>query len=41
MNTRQAHDTHSHTTSPLRAPSRKVLSSEFFLALKFFAVKNS
>jgi len=40
MNTRHAHDTHSHTTSPLRAPSRGVpiptpegapLSSEFFL----------
>ena len=26
MNTRHAHDTHSHTTSPLRAPSRKVLT---------------
>ena len=40
MNTRHEHDTHSHTTSPLRAPSRGVLiltpeeaplSSEFFL----------
>ena len=44
MNTRQAHDTHSHTTSPLRAPSRGVLiltpeeappSSEFFLLFAF------
>ena len=25
MNTRHEHDTHSHTTSPLRAPSRGVL----------------
>ena len=42
MNTR--HDTHSHTPSPLRAPSRGVLiltpeeaplSSEFFLMLAF------
>ena len=41
MNTRHAHDTHSHTTSPLRAPSHGVpiptpeeapLSSEFFLS---------
>ena len=40
MNTRHEHDTHSHTPSPLRAPSRGVLiltpeeaplSSEFFL----------
>ena len=44
MNTRHAHDTHSHTTSPPRAPSRKVLiltpeeaplSSEFFLLFAF------
>ena len=44
MNTRHEHDTHSHTTSPLRAPSRKVLiltpeeaplSSEFFLLFAF------
>ena len=44
MNTRHEHDTHSHTTSPLRAPSRGVLiltpeeaplSSEFFLLFAF------
>ena len=44
MNTRHEHDTHSHTTSPLRAPSCKVLiltpeeappSSEFFLLFAF------
>ena len=44
MNTRHEHDTHSHTTSPLGAPSCKVLiltpeeappSSEFFLLFAF------
>ena len=44
MNTRHKHDTHSHTTSPLRAPSRGVpiltpeevlLSSGFFLLFAF------
>ena len=44
MDTRHEHDTHSHTTSPLRAPSRGVpiptpegapLSSAFFLLLAF------
>ena len=49
MNTRPEHDTHSHTSSTRRAPSRGVLiltpeeaplSSESFLALKFF-LKNS
>ena len=44
MNTRHEHNTYSHTTSLLRAPSRKVLiltpeeaplSSEFFLLFAF------
>ena len=44
MDTRPEHDTHSHTTSPLRAPSRGVpiptpeeapLSSGFFLLFAF------
>ena len=48
MNTRHEHDTHSHTPSPLRAPSRGVLiltpeesplSSEFFLLFAFLVVE--